>query len=54
VLELRREAVGHIEEGDGLDVEVHRVDRLPPQLLGDDGTIGEVVARAEALLLLSR
>jgi len=39
-----------VEEGDGLDVEVDRVVGLPPELLGDDGAVGEAPARAVALV----
>lgn len=39
-----------IKERDGLDVEVNRVIRLPPKLLGNDSTIREAPPRAVALV----
>uniref|UniRef100_A0A0A8ZKZ6 EDA39 n=1 Tax=Arundo donax TaxID=35708 RepID=A0A0A8ZKZ6_ARUDO len=39
-----------VEEGDGLDVERRRVVGLPPELLGDDGAVGEAAPGAVALV----
>lgn len=48
----RRLGLAAVEEGDGAVLKGGEVERLPPELLDDDGAVGEVPPRAVALVHL--